>query len=141
MVSVTGYDRENANRFAALITDQPHLHLDRRKWPNIPDPWPEGKPYTGPYSAGLEESPLSVWPGSKAPECYVWLGVLNNSDLRRFRELFEAVPWKVPHAVQLMLMDQEESYFRLWMIRDGKLQQYAPTQPDENNDDFWRGVA
>jgi len=139
MVSVTGDDRENANRFAALITDKPHLHLDRQKWPQIPDPWPEGEPYTGPYNAGLAETPFSVWPGSKAPECYVWLGVLNNSDLARFRELFEAVPWKVPNAVQLMLMDQEEFYFRLWMFRDGRLQQYAPAQPDEDDDDFWQG--
>ena len=24
------------------------MHLDRRRWPNIPDPWPEGVEYTGP---------------------------------------------------------------------------------------------
>ena len=137
MVSVAGEDRDNAARFATLITEKPYLHLDRKKWPQVPDPWPEDEEYRGPYNAGLQESPTTVWPGSKAPECYVWLGVLNNSDLDRFRALFAAVPWNVPNAVQLMLMDQEEFYFRLWMIRNGQLQQYAPQHPDEDDDEFW----
>jgi hypothetical protein len=39
--------------------------------------------------------------------------------------------------VQLFLMDQEEAYFRIWMIRDGELRQYAPLKPGENDEDFW----
>jgi hypothetical protein len=137
MISVARQDRENAEAFATLVHDKPYLHLDRKKWPNIPDPWPEDTEYQGPWSAGLQESPPSVWPGSKGPECHVWLGVLNNSDLDRFRALFAAIPWQLPNAVQLMLMDQEELFFRLWMFREGQLRQYAPARPHENEDEFW----
>jgi hypothetical protein len=47
------------------------------------------------------------------------------------------VPWHAPNAVQLMLMDQEEWFFRIWMIREGRLQQYAPELPDEDEESFW----
>ncbi|WP_222864434.1 hypothetical protein [Micromonospora sp. WP24] len=39
--------------------------------------------------------------------------------------------------VQLFVMDQEELFFRIWMIRDGALRQYAPSSPDEEDDEFW----
>ncbi|MGC4815182.1 hypothetical protein ACLQ29_32115 [Micromonospora sp. DT228] len=45
--------------------------------------------------------------------------------------------WHHPSAVQLLVMDQEESFFRVWMIRDGALRQYAPSSPDEEDDEFW----
>jgi len=32
-------------------------------------------------------------------------------------------------AAQLLLQDQEQAYFRLWMIRDGRAAQYAPEPP------------
>ena len=51
-------------------------------------------------------------------------------------EQFAAMPWQVPNAVQLFLMDQEQQYFRVWMLRDGRLQEYLPAEPDENTDDF-----
>ena len=137
MLSVQSDDRQNAADFAKLVEEKPWLHLDRKKWPQIPDPWPEDQQWMGPYNAGLEESPISVWPGSKAPECHVWLGVLNNSDPSRFRALLISIPWRLPNAVQLMLMDQEEQYFRLWMFRDGELKQFAPTEPDDGTDAFW----
>ena len=46
------------------------------------------------------------------------------------------MPWQVPNAVQLFLMDQEQQYFRVWMLRDGRLPEYLPAEPDENTDDF-----
>jgi hypothetical protein len=137
MVSVQADDRGNARAFAALLRDKPWLHLNREVWPQIPDPWPEGETYTGPFNADMAESPVAAWPGSKAPECYVWLGVLNNSDLDRVRDLFSSIPWCIPNSVQLLLMDQEEFYFRLWMFRSGRLRQFAPTEPNEDDEDFW----
>jgi hypothetical protein len=62
--------------------------------------------------------------------------VLNHADLNAIRKRFAKIPWRVPNAVQLFLMDQEEFYFRVWMIRDGELRQYAPLKPGENDDDF-----
>ena len=64
----------------------------------------------------------------------VWLGVLNSADLDLVVKHFAAVPWRVPRAVQLFVMDQEQLLFRVWMIRDGRLQQY---RPDETDDGFW----
>ncbi len=137
MVSVTSRDLDNAETFATMIREMPYLHLDRKAWPNIPDPWPEDQEYGGPWGADLRRSPGSVWPGSKVAECNVWLGVLNSSDLDRFRAIFASIPWRLPNAVQLMLMDQEESFFRIWMFREGELRQYAPEHPSENEDEFW----
>lgn len=34
-------------------------------------------------------------------------------------------------------MDQEESFFRVWMLRNGMLQQYAPTRPGEEDEGFF----
>jgi len=36
--------------------------------------------------------------------------------------------------VQVFLMDQEESYFRLYMLRDGAWSQYAPPPPPDADD-------
>ena len=78
-----------------------------------------------------------MWPGPKAPECKLWLGVLNGADLDVVRQHFAAIPWRVPSAVQLFVMDQEQLFFRVWMIRDGRLRQYSPDGPDENDEGFW----
>jgi hypothetical protein len=56
---------------------------------------------------------------------------LNHADLPAVVERIAAGPWRVPAAVQLLIMDQEESYFRLWMIRDGQIRQYAPEPPGD----------
>lgn len=39
--------------------------------------------------------------------------------------------------MQLFLMDQKDAFFRLWMIHDGAPRQYAPSSPDEEDDEFW----
>jgi hypothetical protein len=35
-------------------------------------------------------------------------------------------------------MDQEEGYFRLWMIRGAELRQFAPLVPREDDGVFYR---
>jgi hypothetical protein len=71
----------------------------------------------------------------------VYAGALNHADLDAVVKHFGSVAWRKPNAVQLFLMDQEQSFFRVWMIRDGALQQYAPTSPGEEDDDFWPTVG
>ena len=138
MLSVHGHDRHNAGDFAIWIRNNPFEYLKRDSWPTgLPDPWPEGDRWQGPYIGALEESPDEVWPGSKAPEAHVWLGVLNTADLSKVLARFAAIPWRIPNAVQLFLMDQEESYFRVWMIRDGRLVQLGTPPPDEDDAEFW----
>ncbi|CAG7649793.1 squamosa promoter-binding protein 15 [Actinacidiphila bryophytorum] len=78
------------------------------------------------------------WGGWKMPECEVWAGALNNADLPALRRRFTQMPWREPNVVQLMTMDQEEGFFRLWMLRDGQLRQYAPQEPDETDEGFYR---
>ncbi|WP_319464164.1 hypothetical protein [Micromonospora sp. RTP1Z1] len=77
------------------------------------------------------------WGGYKYPECAVYAGALNHADLDALVEHFGSVQWHTPNAVQLFVMDQEQSFFRVWMVRKGKPQQYAPTSPDEEDDQFW----
>jgi hypothetical protein len=138
MVSVNLDDRNTAAEFAAWLCDRPFDYLKREQWHrDFPYPWPEEREWQGPYSGALAESPAEVWPGTKVRECSVWLGVLNHADLEKVRARFAAMPWQVPNAVQLMLMDQEECFFRLWMIRDGQLYQVPLPGPYEDEDEFW----
>ncbi len=60
------------------------------------------------------------WGGSKFPECQVWGGAVKDADLNSLVAKFAALPWQVPAAAQLFVMDQEQTYFRLWMLRDGQ---------------------
>lgn len=77
------------------------------------------------------------WGGWKFPECTVWAGALNHADLDAVLDRIRGIPWRVPNALQVFLMDQEEFYFRVWMLRDGILRQYAPTRPDDRRDEFF----
>ncbi|MFJ8884207.1 squamosa promoter-binding protein 15 [Streptomyces sp. NPDC102402] len=78
------------------------------------------------------------WGGWKQPECEVWAGVLNHADLDALRRRVFEAPWREPHLVQLMVMDQEEGFFRLWMLRGGELRQFAPLQPNEEGGGFYQ---
>ncbi|MER6202043.1 hypothetical protein ABT234_32335 [Streptomyces sp. NPDC001586] len=41
-----------------------------------------------------------------------WVGLLEN---------LESLPWKSPHSVQVLVHDEEDECFGLWMIHDGRL--------------------
>lgn len=77
------------------------------------------------------------WGGWKWPECRVWAGALNHCDLEALRKRVAETPWREPNIVQLFVMDQEESFFRLWMIRGGELRQFAPLEPSEEDAGFY----
>jgi hypothetical protein len=83
----------------------------------------------------LTSDPDNAWGGPKQPECDVWGGALNHADLDAVVAKFAMLPWRTPAAAQLLVMDQEQSYFRLWMLRNGAPQQYAPEPPD--GDSAW----
>ena len=71
------------------------------------------------------------WGGWKGPECEVWAGALNNADLDAVVAKVATIAWEVPWAVQLLLMDQDQFFFRLWMLRDGEMKQFAPTADED----------
>lgn len=90
------------------------------------------------YLQPLTRPESSQWGGWKHPECEVWAGTLNHADLDALRQRMFATPWREPNAVQLLVMDQQELFFRLWMIRDGELRQFAPPHPREEDEDFYQ---
>jgi hypothetical protein len=79
----------------------------------------------------------SRWGGWKFPECDVWAGTLNHADLDAVLDHIRHAAWKNPHELQVLLQDQHEAFFRVWMIRDGELRQYAPAKPDERDAGFF----
>jgi hypothetical protein len=68
----------------------------------------------------------SQWGGAKSPTCSVYAGTLNGADPGAVVAQFGRTGWHFPKQVQLLLRDQDESTFRLWMIDDGGPRQYAP---------------
>ncbi|MEY9993006.1 hypothetical protein ABIE67_005038 [Streptomyces sp. V4I8] len=84
-----------------------------------------------------DEAPLRGQPDHSGVECRVWAGALNHCDLDALRQRVAESPWREPNIVQLLVMDQEESFFRLWMIRGGELRQFAPLEPSEKDAGFY----
>jgi hypothetical protein len=74
------------------------------------------------------------WGGPKNPECDLWAGTLNHADLEEVLAHIRNMPWNHPGAVQIFLMDQEQSYFRLYMFREGAWNQYSPDPPPDADD-------
>ncbi|WP_431902789.1 hypothetical protein [Nonomuraea sp. bgisy101] len=79
----------------------------------------------------------TAWGGGKYPECDVWAGALNHADLNAVLDHIAQMPWRCPNALQFFVMDQEDWFFRVWMLRGGELRQYAPIKPDEDDLDFY----
>jgi hypothetical protein len=123
MVSADASDRQNVEAFSDWLREQAPLRHQADA--------------LGVGSLRLITGPDNAWGGGKNPECEVWAGALNHADLDALRQRFAATPWQQPNVVQLLIMDQEEAFFRLWMIRQGELRQHAPLQPSEEDDGFY----
>lgn len=81
----------------------------------------------------LNENP-EIWGGWKYPESYLWGGAMNHASIADIVKRFAQTPWSRPETAQLLIRDQEQGAFRLWMIRDGRAQQFVPLPdlgPDE----------
>lgn len=61
-----------------------------------------------------------------------WGGVGANMHWGRFMDKVKALPWAVPEHVQLLVNDDEGTYFWLYMFRDGALRNFAPLPPEED---------
>ena len=60
------------------------------------------------------------------PECNVFTGVLNLADIGAVVRHVAEMPWAYPELLQLLIMDQEDAFFRLWMFRAGLLVELTP---------------
>ncbi|MEU9284860.1 squamosa promoter-binding protein 15 [Streptomyces sp. NPDC048275] len=123
MVSADAADGQNVEALSDWLRDE----APRREQPDV----------LGVGSLRLITGPDGAWGGGKNPECEVWAGALNHADLDELRRRFAGTPWREPNAAQLLIMDQEEVFFRLWMIRGGELRQYAPWEASEQEDAFY----
>ena len=68
-----------------------------------------------------------TWGGWKAPECTVFTGVLNHADIDAVVRYVEGMPWAWPEFLQLLISDQGDLFFRLWMFRAGRLVELTPS--------------
>lgn len=83
--------------------------------------------------------PTTSWGGWKHQECHVFTGVLNLADVGAVVRHVERMPWAYPEFLQLLVQDQEEMFFRLWMFRAGRLVEMTPDQR-RVQDEVWPGA-
>lgn len=84
-------------------------------------------------------TPTTSWGGWKNPECTVFTGVLNHADVDAVVRHVERMPWAFPEYLQLLIEDQEELFFRLWMFRAGRLVELTPPQ-EKVEEEVWPGA-
>jgi hypothetical protein len=81
-------------------------------------------------------APAGLWGGHKAGNVDVWGGVLNIPDGQPIRSHVAQMPWLEPGCVQLLMRDESDAYFHLWMIQE---QQMIRFTPEEDTEGFgWR---
>ena len=64
----------------------------------------------------------SLWETSgKASPCRVWVGAFNHLERSALLTDLAALPWHNPQEVQVLIHDEEDSCFGMWMIVGGDL--------------------
>ncbi|MER6021102.1 hypothetical protein [Streptomyces anulatus] len=58
-------------------------------------------------------------PGSQ--ECYTWVVQFTRHNWHGLLAHLESLPWPDPYSVQVLVRDEEDDCFGLWMLYDGKL--------------------
>jgi hypothetical protein len=72
-----------------------------------------------------------AWGGSKLPALSLWAGVTNYVRLDALVDRVGTVLWEEPDTVQLMVRNESDPWFRVYMIRDGDIREYTPAPPVE----------
>ncbi|MEV4680542.1 hypothetical protein [Streptomyces kurssanovii] len=64
-----------------------------------------------------------MFEGSRMPsdECYTWVVQFIRHNWHGLLNHLESVAWPDPHSVQVLVRDEDDDCFGLWMIYDGKL--------------------
>lgn len=78
-----------------------------------------------------------LWGGHKRVIGGVWGAATANLHWSRFLDRVRDAPWEDPDQVQLLLRDDGDSYFRVYMFVDGELQNVAPQPKDDGFDRPW----
>ncbi|MFD6655141.1 hypothetical protein ACFWEB_08265 [Streptomyces parvus] len=79
---------------------------------------------TGLHPRGLKrvsgDEQLGHWGGTpRGAECHVVAGTFNHLDAEELRRTLRALPWRCPHAVQLLVHNENDAVFGMWMLLDG----------------------
>jgi hypothetical protein len=53
--------------------------------------------------------------GTKAMQCDVFLTAINYLDIEAFVEVFRGIPWNVPECVQLLIKDEHDELFTVYL--------------------------
>ncbi|WNO74860.1 hypothetical protein [Streptomyces sp. AM8-1-1] len=64
-----------------------------------------------------------MFEGSHMPRdhCYTWVIQFVRLNWHGLLAHLESLPWPNPHSVQVLVRDEDDDCFGLWMIHDGKL--------------------
>lgn len=65
----------------------------------------------------------NVFAGSGMPseECYVWVVQFGRQTWGGLFARLESLPWPDPWSVQVLVRDEDDDCFGLWMLHDGRL--------------------
>ncbi|MFB8141218.1 hypothetical protein [Streptomyces parvus] len=56
-----------------------------------------------------------------SPECYVWIVQFIRHNWTGLMAHLESLPWPDPWSVQVLIRDEEDACFGMWMLYDGRL--------------------
>ncbi|WP_228823327.1 hypothetical protein [Nocardia blacklockiae] len=59
--------------------------------------------------------------GTGSSECYAWVIQFYRLVWKGLLPHLESLPWPDPYSVQVLVRDEEDDCFGLWMLYDGKL--------------------
>ncbi|WP_327122079.1 hypothetical protein OG206_32105 [Streptomyces sp. NBC_01341] len=59
--------------------------------------------------------------GVRSEECYAWVIQFIRHNWTGLLAHLESLPWPYPWSVQVMIRDEDDDCFGLWMLYDGKL--------------------
>jgi hypothetical protein len=59
--------------------------------------------------------------GGGSEECYAWVVQFTRHNWRGLLAHLESLPWPDPYSVQVLVRDEEDDCFGLWMLYDGAL--------------------
>ncbi|MFD9851609.1 hypothetical protein ACFWXZ_04970 [[Kitasatospora] papulosa] len=59
--------------------------------------------------------------GGRSEECYAWVIQFIRHNWTGLLAHLESLPWPYPWSVQVMIRDEDDDCFGLWMLYDGKL--------------------
>ncbi len=59
----------------------------------------------------------------KGPVSDIWVGTFSGLDRAALLADLERLPWTCPHSVQVLIRDDQDDCFGLWMLHEGRLRE------------------